>query len=74
MFSSDEEDFLDTEEASILGECAKSVPTTRKKKALHRCRAWYYWWARTDLNRGPKDYEFGNFHLRGDSTAIYLDV
>ena len=44
MLFTDEEDFLDAEEASILGKCAKSVPTTRKKKALHRCRAWYYWW------------------------------
>ena len=36
---------------------AKSTLCLNNKKGLHRWRPWYYWWARTDLNRGPKDYE-----------------
>ena len=38
-------------------QCAKGVPWLRKEKGPHLWRPWCCWWARTDLNRGPKDYE-----------------
>ena len=37
----------------VCQECA----ATQKRKAPHRCEAWYYWWAHLDSNQGPKDYE-----------------
>ncbi len=40
-------------------------------RAVQRKRTWsdcskslFLWWARTDLNRGPKDYEFGKNRLK----------
>lgn len=37
--------------------CETSTPENHKGLQAIACNPLFYWWARTDLNRGPKDYE-----------------